>query len=71
MAANRDQAIALYRKGLSLCPDDGVARYKLRKIFLTVGQHAKAKQEFEAALRINPDFESAGRELKALQDADK
>ena len=66
-AANRDQAIALYRKGLRLCPDDDVARYELGKILIAVGRRAEAQEEFEAALRINPDFKSARRELKALE----
>lgn len=67
VAATRDQAIAIYRKGLELCPDDDVARYELGKIFMAVGRRAEAQEEFEAALRINPDFKSARLELKALQ----
>ncbi len=66
-AATRDQAIALYRKGLRLCPDDDVARYELGKILIAVGQRAEAQEEFEAALRINPDFKTARRELENLQ----
>ncbi len=66
-AATRDQAIALYRKGLRLCPDDDVARYELGKILIAVGRRTEAQEEFEAALRINPDFKFARRELKALQ----
>ncbi len=71
VASNRDQAIFLYQKGLRLCPDDDVARYELGKIFLAVGRRVEAKEEFEAALRINPDFKSARRELKALQGLNK
>jgi len=66
-AANRDQAIALYRKGLRLCPDDDVARYELGKILIAVGRRAEAQEEFEAALRINPDFKTVRRELENLQ----
>ena len=71
VAQTRDQAIFLYQKGLRLCPDDDVARYELGKIFLAAGRREEAKEEFEAALRVNPDFKSARRELKALQDQDK
>ncbi len=71
VAATRDQAIAIYRKGLELCPDDDVARYELGKIFMAVGRRAEAQEEFEAALRINPDFKSARLELKALQGEKK
>ncbi len=67
---NRDQSIALYRKGLKLCPDDDVARYELGKILMAAGRRAEAQEEFEAALRINPDFKSARRELKSLEKRD-
>ncbi len=63
-----DQAIALYREGLRLCPNDDVAHYELGKILVVVGQIKEAEEEFEIALGINPDFESARRELKALQE---
>jgi len=66
-AETPDQAIALYRKGLRLCPDDDVARYELGKILAKVGRRMEAKEEFEAALRINPDFKTARRELENLQ----
>ena len=70
-APNRDQSIALYRKGLKICPDDDVARYELGKILMAVGRRMEAQEEFEAALRINPDFKSVRRELKALQAINK
>ena len=63
-----EQAISLYREGLRLCPDDDVAHYELGKILVVVGQIKEAEEEFEIALGINPDFESARRELKALQE---
>ena len=63
-----EQAISLYREGLRLCPDDDVAHYELGKILAVVGQIKEAEEEFEIALGINPDFESARRELKALQE---
>ncbi len=63
-----EQAISLYREGLRLCPGDDVAHYELGKILVVVGQIKEAEEEFEIALGINPDFESARRELKALQE---
>ncbi len=63
-----DQAIALYREGLRLCPDDDVAHYELGKILLAKGQTKDAREEFETALGINPDFQSARRELNSLQE---
>ena len=63
-----DQAIALYREGLRLCPDDDVAHYELGKILLAKGQTKEAREEFETALGINPDFQSAMGELNSLQE---
>ncbi len=63
-----EQAISLYREGLRLCPDDDVAHYELGIILVKIGQTKDAVKEFETALGINPDFESARRELKALQE---
>lgn len=62
-----ERAIALYRQGLGLCPDDDVAHYELGKVLVRQGQSAEAEKEFEAALKINPDFLDAQRELDALR----
>jgi len=63
---DRDKAIALYREGLALCPDDDVAHYELGKILAVNGRNTEAQVEFEAALKINPDFIEAKSELNAL-----
>lgn len=68
MLKDPDQAIALYREGLRLCPDDDVAHYELGKILVKIGQTKEAEEEFEIALGINPDFQSARRELNSLQE---
>lgn len=65
--ADRDKAIALYREGLALCPDDDIAHYELGKTLATAGRKAEAQQEFEAALKINPGFVEAKNQLEALQ----
>jgi tetratricopeptide (TPR) repeat protein len=62
-----DQAIALYREGLALCPDDDVARYELGKLFAVRGRYSEAEQEFEAALKINPDFADAKTQLESVR----
>ncbi|MFQ5850091.1 MAG: tetratricopeptide repeat protein [Candidatus Binatia bacterium] len=62
-----DRAIGLYREGLKLCPDDDVAHYELGKILIGIGRSEEAEEEFETALRINPDFQAARQELNALQ----
>ena len=62
-----NEAVALYRQGLKLCPDDDVAHYELGKVLQGMGQTQDARQEFEAALKINPGFRDAGRQLEAIQ----
>ncbi len=61
------QAIALYREGLALCPDDDVAHYELGKVMVERGLYAEAEKEFEAALKINPDFVDAKRQLDTVR----
>ncbi len=61
------KAVALYRQGLSLCPDDDVAHYELGKILHGIGRTQEATEEFEAALRINPNFLDAKRQLETIK----
>jgi tetratricopeptide (TPR) repeat protein len=65
--SDRDKAIALYREGLALCPDDDIAHYELGKTLAASGRSGEAQQEFEAALKINPGFIEAKNQLEALQ----
>jgi tetratricopeptide (TPR) repeat protein len=60
-------AVALYRKGLALCPDDDVAHYELAKVLVELGQVKEARSEFEAALKINPNFTAAKAAREGLQ----
>ncbi len=64
---DRDKAIALYREGLALCPDDDVAHFELGKILAAGGRNTEAQVEFEAALKINPDFLEAKNQLETLR----
>jgi tetratricopeptide (TPR) repeat protein len=66
-AADREQAITLYRGGLALCPDDEIAHYELGRVLAERGRYAEAESEFEAALKINPGFVEAKRELEAVR----
>jgi tetratricopeptide (TPR) repeat protein len=65
--ADRDKAIALYREGLALCPDDDIAHYELGKMLAVSGRIEEAQAEFEAALKINPSFIEAKSQIEALQ----
>jgi tetratricopeptide (TPR) repeat protein len=67
IAADGDRAIALYRQGVALCPDDDVAHYELGKLLAAQGFYREAEMEFEAALKINPAFTDARARLDALR----
>lgn len=66
-SSDREQAIALYREGLAICPDDDVAHYELGKVMVERGSYAEAEKEFEAALKINPDFVDAKKQLDTVR----
>ena len=61
------KAVPLYREGLKICPDDDVAHYELGKVLQEFGRTEEARAEFEAAVKINPDFNDARRQLEALK----
>jgi tetratricopeptide (TPR) repeat protein len=65
--ADRERAIALYREGLALCPDDEVAHNELGKALVERGHYAEAEKEFEAALKINPEFGNAKKRLEDVR----
>jgi tetratricopeptide (TPR) repeat protein len=67
LSTNRDEQISLYRKGLEICPEDDVAHYELGRALVDAGRRGEAETEFEAALKINPGFVEARRQLDALR----
>lgn len=67
LSTDRDQAVSLYRQGLAICPDDDVAHYELGRALAAAGNFAEAEREFESALRINPGFADARRQLDAVR----
>ena len=66
-STNRDEQISLYRQGLQLCPDDDVAHYELGRALVDAGRRGEAEREFDAALKINPGFAEARRQLDSLR----
>jgi len=68
LSANRDEVLSLYSKGLELCPDDDVAHYEFGRALADAGRRAEAEKELEAALKINPGFAEARRQLEALRN---
>ena len=67
ISSYREQTIRLYRDGLAICPDDDVALYELGKALTEQGSYTEAEREFEAALKINPNFADAKKQLDALR----
>ena len=65
--SDQERAITLYREGLALCPEDDVAHYELGKTLADAGRYPEAEKELEAALKINPDFLDAKRQLEAVR----
>ena len=68
LSANREEVLSLYSKGLELCPDDDVAHYEFGRALADAGRRAEAEKELEAALKINPGFAEARRQLEALRN---
>ncbi|HTF93580.1 MAG TPA: tetratricopeptide repeat protein, partial [Verrucomicrobiae bacterium] len=62
-----EQTIDLYNQGLAICPDDDVAHYELGRALADAGRAAEAEKEFDTALRINPDFADARRQLENVR----
>ena len=67
LSTNREEAISLYRQGLTICPDDDVAHYELGRALVDAGRTAEAVKAFETAIKINPGFADARRQLDAIQ----
>jgi tetratricopeptide (TPR) repeat protein len=67
IASAGDKAIELYREGLSLCPEDEVARYELGRALADRGRYVEAEKELETALSLRPDFTDARRQLESVR----
>jgi len=66
-ATNDEEAISRYREGLGLCPSDEVAHNELGEVYSRAGRSADARAEFEAALKLNPNFARAQKNLDAVR----
>jgi tetratricopeptide (TPR) repeat protein len=66
-SGDREQTIALYRQGLAICPDDDVAHYELGRVLADQGRYLEAEKEFDAALKINPNFADAQKQLDTVR----
>ncbi|MGH7961922.1 MAG: tetratricopeptide repeat protein [Candidatus Binatia bacterium] len=66
-ATDDAEAIARYRDGLQLCASDDVAHNELGELYLRMGRRSEAAAEFEEALRLNPNFSRAQKNLDATR----
>ena len=66
-AKDTEEAVSQYREGLRLCPGDDVAHNELGELYLRLGHKTEAAAEFTEALRLNPNFSRAQKNLEAAQ----
>jgi Flp pilus assembly protein TadD len=66
-ASDDATAITHYREGLTQCPSDDVAHNELGELYARTGRADEARTEFEAALKLNPNFSRAQKNLDALR----
>lgn len=66
-AGDTEAAVAQYKEGLTLCPNDDVAHNELGELYLRMGRRDQAAAAFQAALKINPNFSRARKNLDATR----
>ena len=64
---NPERCIALYQRGLRLCPQSPRAHAELAQIYADVGERREAIEEYREALRYDPDYPGVRNRLAALE----
>lgn len=59
-----------YRRALRLCPSDPAYHTKIGEVYLSLGRVDDARFEFEEALRLNPGYASARKNLSSLSQTE-
>lgn len=62
------QAIGMNKYLVSLYPDSEIYYYYLGKLYMKIGEAGLARENYNQALKINPDFEAAKKALNNLND---
>lgn len=70
-SGRHQQAAELYRDAIVYRPSDAELRNNLGVVLARLGRFGEAQSEFQAALRINPNLESAKKALEAIQSQGK
>jgi Flp pilus assembly protein TadD len=64
---NLTKAEEYYRKALEFKPEDPYVHFGLGVIDQSHGQYEQAKQHYEKALELDPNFEEARQNLSQIQ----
>jgi tetratricopeptide (TPR) repeat protein len=64
-----DGAVAALREASRLQPQAPDYPVRLGRIFLGTGRSAEAKEQFEKALKLDPDFEPARKGIEAVEES--
>lgn len=66
-ASNPDRKIALYQRGLRMCPQSPRAHAELAEVYEDIGEWREAIEEYREALRYDPDYPGARDRLAELE----
>lgn len=64
---NADRRIALYQRGLRLCPQSPRAHVELAEIYASLGDHQEAMEEYREALRYDSNYPGVRNRLAELE----
>ncbi len=66
-----DGALSNYQKALKIQRHDPVVHYNMGIVYKLKLETGKAKEHFQEALKLNPDFEEVKREINKVETADE
>ena len=66
-----DKAIACFENYLAMSPESYELLGKIGTCYLAQGRLAEARQRYQEALRIQPEYEAAGLGLKKIEEMEQ